>query len=45
MNIEAIEEAIDIVKAYLDSLDLVDLNSRWASLRLIEGDQALRGHK
>ena len=38
---EAIEEAIDIVKAYLDSLDLVDLNSRWASLRLIEGDQAL----
>lgn len=37
---KAIEDAIDIIKPYLDELD-IKLNSRWLSLRLIEGDKTL----
>lgn len=37
---KAIEDAIDIIKPYLDELD-IKLNTRWLSLRLIEGDKAL----
>jgi len=35
-----IEDAIDIIVPYLDGLD-IKLNSRWVSLRLIEGDKTL----
>ncbi|MGI5851341.1 MAG: ferrous iron transport protein B [Caldicoprobacterales bacterium] len=36
-----VEKAIDMVRAHTDKLGLGDLNSRWVSLRLIEGDAAL----
>ena len=37
---KTIEEAIDIIKPYLDGVS-IKLNTRWASLRLMEGDQTL----
>ncbi len=44
MDIEyqkSVEDAIDIIKPHLDSLNIDNLNTRWASLRLIEEDKTL----
>ncbi|HZJ83363.1 MAG TPA: FeoB small GTPase domain-containing protein, partial [Clostridia bacterium] len=38
---DKIEESIDFVKTYIDKLNLGDIDSRWAGLRLIEGNEKL----
>jgi ferrous iron transport protein B len=39
----SVEKAIDIVRTQIDKMGIGGLNSRWASLRLIEGDAVLIG--
>ena len=39
----SVEKAIDIVRTQIDKMGIGGLNSRWASLRLIEGDAVLMG--